>query len=93
MSQAKIGLLGTGFVADLYMQSLRFVRDCDVVACFSRDEESARAFADKWNIPEHTTDMDALINSPAVDLVIVAVPHNAHAAVVPKIAAANKAVI
>lgn len=93
MSRAKIGLLGTGFVADLYMQSLRYVRDCDVVACYSRSEEAARGFADKWDIPEHTTNLDALINNPAVDLVIVAVPHNAHATIVPKIAAANKAVI
>ena len=51
MTRAKIGMLGAGFVANVYMQSLRFVRDCDVVACFSQRERSRADFAQKWEIP------------------------------------------
>ena len=93
MTRAVIGLLGAGFLAKLYMQSLRFVRDCDVVACFSQREEAASDFAKEWDIANRTSSIDELIQHPDVDLVIVALPHHLHATVVPKIAAANKAVI
>jgi predicted dehydrogenase len=93
VKRARIGLLGAGFVADVYMQSFRHVRDCDVAACFSQREERAREFAQMWKIPVHTISIDELIAQPDVDIIVVAVPHHLHASVVPKIAAAGKAVI
>ena len=93
MTRATIGMLGAGFVANVYMESIRYVRDCDVAGCFSQDADNARQFAETWNIPYFTTSMDELIQQPDTDLIIVAVPHHLHADVIPKIAAAGKGVI
>jgi len=93
MKVAKIGMLGAGFVSNIYMKALEFVRDHDVQACFSLEEDEAREFAQKWDIPEYTTSMDELIENPEVDLIIVGIPHYMHAPAIQKIAAAKKAVI
>ena len=93
MGRAKIGMLGAGFISNIYMQSLRYVRDHDVMAAFSLHEADARDFAQKWDIPNFTDSMDELIEHPDVELIIVGVPHHLHATVIPKIARAQKAVI
>ena len=45
MKPVRIGLLGSGFVADFYMQGLANVKDQEVVFNYSRSLERARLFA------------------------------------------------
>jgi len=78
MSDVSIAVLGSGFVAEFYMQGLGNVPGHNVVANYSRGEERARQFARYWSIPESTTDLEKLIGRRDVDLYIIALPNQVH---------------
>ncbi|MDB5058282.1 MAG: Gfo/Idh/MocA family oxidoreductase [Chloroflexi bacterium] len=85
----RIGLLGCGFVATFFMQGLSEVPGQQVVAVYGRDEEKARAFADRWRIPQSTSDILAVADNPEVDLILIALPNKLHLEAV-RLAAAHK---
>ncbi|MDB5077236.1 MAG: Gfo/Idh/MocA family oxidoreductase [Chloroflexi bacterium] len=89
----RIGLLGCGFVATFFMQGLSEVPGQQVVAVYGRDEEKARAFADRWRIPQSTSDMLAVADNPEVDLILIALPNKLHLEAVRLAAAHNKHVV
>ena len=62
MKAHHVTMLGTGLIGDFYTATLHGQRGRDhVQVVFSRSEERSRAFAERWSIPEHTTDLDAAI--------------------------------
>ena len=78
MKNVRIALLGSGFVADFYMQGLANVAGQTVVANYSRELEKAASFAARWNIAEPTAHLDPLIERNDIDLFIIALPNDAH---------------
>ncbi len=90
MSNVKIALLGSGFVAEFYMQGLQNVNFHEVVANYSRSTERAQAFAKRWQIPSVTTDLDALIAREDINLFIIALPNEEHLPVALKLSAAKR---
>ena len=46
----KISIIGTGFVADLYMRSLETFSDIQILKVFDRDPERLKAFASFWKV-------------------------------------------
>jgi predicted dehydrogenase len=74
----RLGLLGSGFVAEFYMQGLREVPNQEVVVNYSRGEERAQAFAGKWAIPQSTTRMQEVVERDDVDLVLIGLPNERH---------------
>lgn len=48
---AKIAIIGCGYVADLYMRSLRLYRDIEVVGAFDIDSGRLAAFCAHWGVP------------------------------------------
>jgi predicted dehydrogenase len=78
MTTARIAMLGSGFVAEFYMQGLADVNHHEVVANYSRDAARAREFAARWSIPEPTSDLARLIARNDVDLFLIALPNEAH---------------
>jgi predicted dehydrogenase len=75
----KLSLLGTGLIGAFYTMSLTGQRRPDrIVNVCSGHEESARKFAEKWNIPRHTTSMKEAIEDPEVEVVVVALPNYLH---------------
>jgi predicted dehydrogenase len=90
----RITMLGTGLIGDLYTATLHRQRGRDEVrTVYSRSPERAAAFADRWSIPEHTTDLAAAIEHPDTDVVVVGLPNYLHEDVVRQIAAAGKAIL
>ena len=90
----KVSLLGTGLIANFYTQSLHGQRGKDrVVNVYSRTEERSKKFANEWNIPNWTTDMDEAIKDPEVDVVLIALPNFLHKEAAIKAAEAGKAVL
>lgn len=85
----RIALLGSGFVSELYMQGLDEVRGHEVVVNYSHTPERARAFGEKWGIPNQTTSLREAIERDDVDLVIIGIPNEAHV-VATKLATAAK---
>src|SRR5262245_8866035 len=78
MPPVSIALLGSGFVAEFYMQGLANVAGHEVVANYSRDRARARAFARKWSIPASTDNVESLVARDGIDLFIIALPNEAH---------------
>ena len=89
----RVGILGSGFIADSYADSLLDVRDGVLAANFSRDPERATAFAARWNSPHSYTDMAALCADLDIDVVVIALPNEAHVEAVRIAAAAGKGII
>jgi predicted dehydrogenase len=78
MSDVRIAMLGSGFVAEFYMQGLANVNGQRVVVNFSRSEGRAAEFAGRWKIPAHSTYLDAVIREAEADLFVIALPNEAH---------------
>ena len=66
----RIGMLGSGFVADFYMQGLANVNGQDVVVNYSRSAERAQAFAARWDIPESCDNLPQVVARDDIDLFI-----------------------
>ncbi|MGB6305064.1 MAG: Gfo/Idh/MocA family oxidoreductase [Acidobacteriaceae bacterium] len=78
MKPVRIAMLGSGFVADFYMQGLADVPHQEVAVNYSRSVGRAEAFARKWGLHEFSTDMDALIARDDLDLYVIALPNEDH---------------
>ena len=72
------GILGTGWIADNFVASLRRHTRQVVHAVGSRTAESATRTAAAWEVPVAHGSYEALVADPSVDVVYVATPHNFH---------------
>ena len=72
------GLIGTGWIADVFASDMAFTDSGRVVAVGSRRLETANAFADRFGIPNRHASYEALVSDPEVDVVYVATPHPWH---------------
>jgi predicted dehydrogenase len=89
-----IGMAGSGFIADTYAEALQDVRNAEITANFSRSGERARKFADRCGpVPAQYDDLTALCADPAVDLVVIALPNEAHLAAVTIATQAGKGIV
>ncbi|MBN8651235.1 MAG: Gfo/Idh/MocA family oxidoreductase [Cytophagales bacterium] len=75
----KIAMLGSGFIGRFYADSLQGYRSKDkIVTIYSRREESAKKFAQDYDVPFSTTVMEEAINRPEVEVVCISLPNNLH---------------
>ena len=75
----RIAMLGSGFIGRFYTDSLQGYRSKDkVVSIYSRRIESARKFADDYQVGHVTTNMEESISHPDVDVVCISLPNNLH---------------
>lgn len=88
--RVRIAMLGSGFVADFYMQGLADVNHHDVVVNWSRQADRARAFAKRWGIESSSTDLAALIARDDIDLFVIALPNEEHERVAVALARAGR---
>ena len=70
-------LLGNSFAERIQLPALRFAGDNEVVGIAGRDEEKARATAERWTIPHATARWRELLELDP-DLVIVSTPVDLH---------------
>ncbi|MEM9722552.1 MAG: Gfo/Idh/MocA family oxidoreductase [Bacteroidota bacterium] len=89
-----ITLLGTGLIGMFYTQTLHDHRGVDrVYTVFSRSLERAKDFAQEWGITKATDDMEAAINDPDTDIVIIGIPNFLHKEAVKLAVQARKAIL
>ena len=74
----RVGIIGTGWIAEKAAITLAGLSECEAYAVGSRSQEKADAFAAKWNIPKAYGSYAALIADADVDLVYVGTPHSHH---------------
>jgi predicted dehydrogenase len=74
----RVGIIGTGWIAEKAAITLGGLKECEAYAVGSRSQDTADAFAKKWNIPRAYGSYSALMADPDVDLVYVGTPHSHH---------------
>ena len=74
----RVGIVGTGWIADKAAITLNGLDCCEAYAVGSRKAETAAAFAAKWNIKKAYGSYAELIADPDVDLIYVGTPHSHH---------------
>ena len=79
MNRLRFGVVGTNFITDWVIaggvQDERF----ELSAVYSRTQDTADAFAVKYNIPHTFTSLEAMAASPLIDAVYIASPNAFHA--------------
>jgi predicted dehydrogenase len=94
MRPHSITLLGTGLIGDFYTMTLHGRRGSDrVQVVYSRTEERGRAFRERWEIPDNTTDLKQAIEHPDTDTVVVGIPNHLHEEAIGLAAQAGKSVL
>ncbi len=89
-----IAMLGSGFIARFYAESLHSQRRRDtVVTVYSRNLKNAKRFATDYKLPHHTDAMKEAVNREEVEVVLIALPNHLHLAAVEECALAKKHVI
>lgn len=79
MKKTKVALLGSGFIADIHLESYhRFVPEAEVIAVWSRRPERARAFAKKHGIPQIFDSPEAAIGDSGCEAVDICLPNFLH---------------
>ena len=88
-----LAIIGSGFVADLYMRSLAAFPELKVVNVYDRDGQRLEAFCRHWNVPA-ATGIDAMLGGPAerIDLVLNLTNPGSHFEVSSRCLAAGKSV-
>ncbi len=75
----RIAMLGSGFIARFYADSIQGYRNKDkIVSVYSRKEVSAIKFAEDYKISHHTNNMEAAIAHAEVEIICIALPNYLH---------------
>src|ERR671916_1722478 len=88
-----LGLIGSGFVADFYMDGLRDVTGARAVANYSRSSERAEEFGRRRGIPKQYTEVEELCADPDVEMVVIGLPNHLHLDAARVAATAGKAIV
>lgn len=76
----RIGIIGTNFISDRFLDAVRKTDGVTATAVYSRTEERGREFADKNGIPSVYTDFSAFSASSEIDAAYIAAPNLFHGA-------------
>jgi predicted dehydrogenase len=89
-----IAMLGSGFIARFYADSLQAQRAKDkLISVYSRNIDKAKKFAEDYQLSFFLDDMDEVVSRKDVDVVVISLPNNLHEAAVAACAKAKKHVL
>ena len=74
----RVGIIGTGWIAEKAAITLTGLTMCEAYAVGSRSQEKADEFARKWDVKKAYGSYAELMADPNVDLVYVGTPHSHH---------------
>lgn len=74
----KIGTIGTNFIVDRFIDAAKQVNNVEIIAVYSRSQESADAFAEKHDVGKAYCDLKAMMNDEEIDTIYVASPNSLH---------------
>lgn len=74
----KIGIIGTGGIAEFHLRGYRRAKDIQLVACCDVMGERVKAFAEQHGFKRHYTDFRAMLAKEDLDAVSICTPNYAH---------------
>lgn len=92
--KVKVGIIGSGFIADIHADSFRMMPDeAEVVAVASPPEYKPEELAKKYNIARVFTDYKKMLAEDDIEMVVIGAPNYLHAQMTVDIANAGKHVV
>jgi UDP-N-acetylglucosamine 3-dehydrogenase len=88
----QIGLLGAGFMGSTHARALAAIDDVEIVGIYGQSEKRAKPLADELGTT-WTTDLERLIDNPAVEAIDICLPGPQHRTVTEMAIAAGKHVL
>ncbi len=89
----RVGVVGTNFVSDTFMEGAKQVKEVSVTCVTSGHIENAEKFAEKYNIETVVSSLDEMLEKKLVDVVYLAVPNAMHYEMTKKCIEARTAVL
>src|SRR6266404_5848971 len=100
MKKLNVGMIGYGFMGRAHSNAYRKVNNFFdlkyqpvLKAACARNEDNAKAFADKWGYESVETDWQKLIAREDIDLIDICTPNNTHAEIALAAAKAGKMIL
>ncbi|MCI8582978.1 MAG: Gfo/Idh/MocA family oxidoreductase [Dorea sp.] len=78
MEQTRWAIVGTGYIANEFASGMREVKDAELAAVVSRNEEKGKAFAQKYHCEKVYTDLKTMLKTENIDVVYIAIPNDCH---------------
>lgn len=78
-TKVRFGIIGTNLITEKIIKASRLESRFELTAVYSRTQEKADYFAEKHNIPNTFTSLEAMASSPLIDAVYIASPNSLHA--------------
>lgn len=72
-------VIGTGTIANKFVEDAQHGQDGRFVAVYSRDRDRAESFAKQHGLEHAYDSLESLLDNPDIDIVYVASPHVSHA--------------
>ncbi|MBR6513387.1 MAG: Gfo/Idh/MocA family oxidoreductase [Clostridia bacterium] len=88
-----LAVIGRNFVVDEMLEATRLFSEINLCAIYSRNEDTGRAYADKWGFDKVYTDLDMMAQDKDIDAVYIASPNYAHEEQAVKMLKAGKHVL
>ena len=93
MKPVQIGLVGSQFISAIHAEALKRVPGASVVAVASPTADHASRFAQHQGIPHWFVDYRQMLEMDELDMVVLGLPNDLHAAVTIAAAAAGKHIV
>ena len=92
VNKVKIGILGLGRIGKIHLQNIvSKIDNAEVVAAMNPSLEG-QSFAEKFNIPNVSSDPDIVFNNPDIDAVMICSPSPTHADYIIRAAESGKSI-
>ena len=75
----RFGVVGTNWITEAFIKGASNQNDFHLAAVYSRTEERAAGFADKFEVKNTFTDIEQMAKSDVIDAVYIASPNSLHA--------------
>ncbi len=75
----RFGIIGTNAITERFIDAASEIEDFVLTAVYSRTEERAKAFAQKYGMNATFTDLESMARSNEIDAVYIASPNSFHA--------------
>lgn len=89
MEKVKLGVVGVGWFGTELTRAARETGLADVISCFARSDERRHAFAGEHGC-RAADSLDAMLEDPEIEGVLVASPHATHGPIIDRAASAGK---
>jgi scyllo-inositol 2-dehydrogenase (NADP+) len=74
----RLGVIGTNWITERFLEAAKHVEGLSLTAVYSRTEEKAKEFANKYEVHTTFTNLEAMASSDEIDAVYIASPNSHH---------------